>query len=82
MPGSAAPAAGDGGHARDISRGEILARLRDPSLTLLDVLPRESYSAGHIPGAISLPADDVPRRAGEVLPSLMQEIAVYCAAAT
>lgn len=65
-----------------ISREEVLARLRDPSLALLDVLPREAFAAAHIPGSISLPVSEVIQRAREVLPNAAQEIAVYCASAT
>lgn len=66
----------------EISRKEILARLRDPSLVLLDVLPREAFAAARIPGSISLPVSEVIQRAREVLPNQAQEIAVYCASAT
>lgn len=66
----------------EISRKEILARLRDPSLVLLDVLPREAFVAAHVPGSISLPVSELRRRARELLPNSAQEIAVYCASAT
>jgi thioredoxin-dependent peroxiredoxin len=64
---------------RDISRDELRRRLRDPSLLVVDALPRESYSAAHIPGAISLPLAEVESRASELLPDPAAEIAVYCA---
>lgn len=66
----------------EISRDEIHARLGDPSLALVNVLPREAFAAGHIPGSMSLPVAEIPQRALEVLPSRSQEIAVYCATAT
>ena len=63
-----------------ISRDELRARLKDPSLVIVNVLPREAFLAGHIPGSISLPVADINNeRAGSVLPSLSQEVAVYCA---
>lgn len=65
-----------------ISREEIERRLRDPALAIVDVLPRESYAAAHIPGARSLPLAEVSSRAPEVLPDRSQEIAVYCAGPT
>ena len=68
--------------ASEISRKEILARLRDPTLILLDVLPREAFAAAHIRGSISLPVSEVSQRAREPLPNAAQEIAVYCASAT
>jgi rhodanese-related sulfurtransferase len=62
----------------EITRDEIRARLNDPALRVLDVLPRASYDAGHIPGAISLPVAEIPERARELLPDRAQAIAVYC----
>lgn len=66
----------------EISRDEIHARLGDPSLALVNVLPREAFAAGHIPGSVSLPVSEINERARDVLPSTSQEIAVYCATST
>jgi rhodanese-related sulfurtransferase len=66
----------------EISRDEIVRRLRDPSLAIVDVLPPESYAEAHLPGAVNLPLADVPRRAREVLPDPFREIAVYCGGGT
>jgi rhodanese-related sulfurtransferase len=44
----------------------------------VDVLPAESYAAGHIAGALSLPLEQVASRAQELLPDRSAEIAVYC----
>ncbi len=63
----------------EISREELRRRLHTPGLKILDVLPPQSYAAGHIPGAINLPFDSIADRAREVLPALDAEIAVYCA---
>jgi len=62
-----------------ISREELRRRLASASLAVVDVLPAESYAAGHIPGSISLPFDEIVSRAREVLPDRNAEIAVYCA---
>jgi rhodanese-related sulfurtransferase len=70
---SAPPAFGD------ISREELLRRLNDPALTVVDVLVPESFQSGHIPGAVNLPVADIEERAGKVLPDPAAEIAVYCA---
>ncbi|TMA60071.1 MAG: rhodanese-like domain-containing protein, partial [Deltaproteobacteria bacterium] len=53
----------------EISREEMRRRLHDPSLILADVLPHDTYAAGHIPGALSLPLVEIPTHAGEVLPN-------------
>ncbi len=66
----------------EISREEVLERLRDPSLALLNVLPREAFAVEHIPGSINLPVSELNQRAGEVLPNNLQEIAVYCGSFT
>ena len=63
----------------EISRDELRSRLNTPSLTIVDVLPAESYAAEHIPGAINLPFDSIASRVRELLPNLNAEIAVYCA---
>jgi rhodanese-related sulfurtransferase len=63
----------------EISRDELRSRLNTPSLTIVDVLPAESYAAEHIPGAINLPFDSIASRARELLPNPNAEIAVYCA---
>jgi rhodanese-related sulfurtransferase len=62
-----------------ISREELLRRLKDPRLTIVDALPAASYEAGHIPGAINLPVAEVEHRARTLLPDPAAEIAIYCA---
>jgi rhodanese-related sulfurtransferase len=62
----------------EISREELRHRLYDPSLTIVDVLPEASYIEAHIPGAISLPLEQLASRARELLPDPAAEIAVYC----
>ena len=62
----------------EISRDELLQRLRDPSLTIVDVLPQASYVEAHIPRAINLPLEQIPTQAREMLPDLDADIAVYC----
>ncbi len=69
----------DAAHLPLISREELLRRLHDPKLTIVDALPASAYEAGHIPGAINLPAALVTDWARELLPDPAAEIAVYCA---
>jgi rhodanese-related sulfurtransferase len=66
----------------EISRGEILRRLGDRTMAIVNVLPRESFLAGRIPGSISLPLADIPERAPRLFPDRTQELAVYCASPT
>ena len=65
-----------------ISRDEMIARLNDPSLTIVNVLAREAWRSQRIPGSLSLPVADIPSRAADVLPDKNADIAVYCASPT
>lgn len=38
-----------------VGRNTLLRRVRDSKLAVLDVRPCEEYTAGHIPGAVSVP---------------------------
>jgi ArsR family transcriptional regulator len=38
-----------------ISREELIARLEDGTVTLLDVRPEEEFALGHLPGAVNVP---------------------------
>ena len=65
-----------------ISREELVARLHDPSLTIVNVLAREAWRAQRIPGSISLPEAEISEQAARVLPDRDADIAVYCASPT
>lgn len=65
-----------------ISREEILARLQDRALAIVNVMPPDSFKAGHIPGSLSLPIADIEEKARQLLADLNQEIAIYCAGST
>lgn len=60
----------------DITREELLARARAGTVTVLDVRPGEEYSAAHIPGALSIPLDQLRGRLCE-LPG-DREVVAYC----
>lgn len=49
-----------------ISAEELRRRLRDGDAILLDVRPEVEYEAGHLPGAISIPLDELERRLDEL----------------
>jgi rhodanese-related sulfurtransferase/DNA-binding transcriptional ArsR family regulator len=60
-----------------MSREELLARLEaGEALVVVDVRPYEEYRAGHLPGAVSIPVDELERRLRE-LPK-QREIVAYC----
>lgn len=66
----------------DVSREELLRRLYDPQLVVVDVLPPDSWGLRHIPGAINLPVDEIKSRAAAVLPDRDREIILYCGTST
>lgn len=59
-----------------ISREELVVRLRDDAVTVLDVRPDEEYALGHISGAINVPIGELEQRLAE-LPN-DREIIAYC----
>jgi rhodanese-related sulfurtransferase len=65
-------------HQFDVPRAEVAQRFTDPSFFLVDTLPAASYAEMHIPGAYSLPLEDIPTRARDLLPDLDADIVVYC----
>jgi rhodanese-related sulfurtransferase/DNA-binding HxlR family transcriptional regulator len=59
-----------------IARDELVPRLREGDLVLVDVRPEEEFEAGHIDGAVSIPIDEFAERIAE-LPE-EAEIIAYC----
>jgi rhodanese-related sulfurtransferase len=65
-----------GGDVEQIGRDELIARLRNGEVVLIDVRPREEFEAGHIQGARSIPIEELQDRLAE-LPA-DREIVAYC----
>ena len=59
-----------------VDRQHLVDRVRRGDVTVLDVRPVEEYSAGHIPGAVSIPLADLERRLAELPRD--REIVAYC----
>ncbi|WP_457666069.1 ArsR/SmtB family transcription factor [Thiolapillus sp.] len=55
---------------------ELLKRAREGLVTVLDVRPSEEYEAGHVPGAINVPLDELEARLEEL--DKDQEVVAYC----
>lgn len=72
----AARAAYLGPDTDQVTREELLQRAATRDVVVLDVRPEEEYAAGHIPGAVSVPLDQLPQRLAD-LPA-DQEIVAYC----
>ncbi|MFI6033277.1 ArsR/SmtB family transcription factor [Streptomyces sp. NPDC051315] len=60
----------------EVTREELRARIETGDAVVLDVRPVEEYFAGHIPGAISIPVDELADRIEELPEDA--EIVVYC----
>lgn len=60
----------------EVGRDELLERAGRGEVAVLDVRPVEEYRAGHIPGAHSIPLDELEARLGE-LPAGV-EVVAYC----
>lgn len=61
---------------RAIDTDELLRRLRSGDLVVLDVRPEPEYAAGHLPGAVHLPLDEIEDRLDELPRD--REIVAYC----
>jgi rhodanese-related sulfurtransferase len=72
----AARAAYLGPDTDQVTRDELLRRVDAGRATVIDVRPAEEYAAGHIPGAVSIPVEELAARLAEVPPD--QEIVAYC----
>jgi rhodanese-related sulfurtransferase len=59
-----------------MTRAELQRHLRDRDVVVLDVRPAPEFAAGHIPGALNVPIDDLQRRLSEI-PAETQVVA-YC----
>jgi rhodanese-related sulfurtransferase/DNA-binding MarR family transcriptional regulator len=59
-----------------LGAGDLLARLQSDDVIVLDVRPEDEYTAGHIPGALSIPAGELERRLSELPRD--REVIAYC----
>ncbi|RLJ20444.1 ArsR family transcriptional regulator [bacterium endosymbiont of Escarpia laminata] len=59
-----------------VPAAQLLERVRDGLVTVLDVRPPEEYAAGHLPGAINIPLAELEKQLDELDPS--QEVVAYC----
>lgn len=65
------PAAGE-----EVGREELLARAAAGEVVVLDVRPAAEYAAGHIPGALSIPVEELADRIAELPQD--SEVVAYC----
>ena len=59
-----------------VNRNDLLKRVIEAAVTVLDVRPVEEYRAGHIPGALSVPLGQLKKLLSKLPRD--QEIVAYC----
>jgi len=67
---------GDRPDAEAVPMVELLKRARSKQVVILDTRPASEYVAGHIPGAISVPVDDLKQRLQQLTKG--KEYVAYC----
>lgn len=55
---------------------ELLEKVKQDLITVLDVRPKEEYDAGHVQGAINIPIEELEQHLQQFDPK--QEIVAYC----
>ena len=59
-----------------VSRKQLLRRMRDGLVTVIDTRPAEEFAAGHLPGALNVPLGELRRKLRELPRD--QAIVAYC----
>jgi rhodanese-related sulfurtransferase len=59
-----------------VDREELLRRVREGAVTVLDVRPIEEYAEGHLPQALSVPLEELAKRLREI--PKRREVVAYC----
>jgi ArsR family transcriptional regulator len=59
-----------------VSREDLLRRMRDGLVTVLDVRPADEFALGHLPGALNMAVGELEARLAEFDPR--REIVAYC----
>ena len=59
-----------------VTRAELMHRLRDGVVTVLDVRPQDEFALGHVPGAVNVPLAELEKRLSKLDPG--HEIVAYC----
>jgi rhodanese-related sulfurtransferase/DNA-binding transcriptional ArsR family regulator len=67
---------GDVAALEPVAQDELFRRIREGQVLVLDVRPEAEYAAGHIPGAVSVPYDQLAARLAELPDDT--DIIAYC----
>lgn len=66
----------DGAGSEEVSRDDLQTLIDQGKVMLIDVRPRVEFEHGHLPGAVSIPVDELPARM-DSLPK-RRRIVAYC----
>lgn len=80
LPPSGPPAVNPGGHGANLETITVDRFKQDSpaeQTTVLDVGERDAFRRGHWPGAVNIPADELPVRGGIELPR-SRDVAIDC----
>ena len=67
---------GDPGVMEPVTVEELQERIKDPETLVVDVRSAQDYAQGHIPGAVSVPADELQERIDRLRRDV--QIIAYC----
>lgn len=59
-----------------VSRADLVSRLHEGLVTVLDVRPEDEFAQGHLPRAVNIPLGELVRRLGELPRD--REVIAYC----
>src|ERR1051325_9407768 len=59
-----------------VTRAELMSRMKDGVVTVLDVRPHDEFALGHLPGAVNVPLAELKKRLSKLDPG--REIVAYC----
>jgi rhodanese-related sulfurtransferase len=62
--------------AEPVGLEELLSRSRAGEVVVVDVRPRLEFDAGHLPGALSIPLEELSERLGEL--DMNTTVVAYC----
>jgi rhodanese-related sulfurtransferase/DNA-binding transcriptional ArsR family regulator len=60
----------------EVEREELMRRVAEGAVVVLDVRPRAEYDGGHLPGAVHIPLEDLAARIAELPDD--REVVAYC----
>lgn len=60
----------------EVTPEEVREKLADEGVQVVDIRSREAFEAGHVPGALSVPMPELPKRVDEI--EWSDEVVVAC----